>query len=146
LGQHPEPLEISLDSFSEWAPCPDDWYEPASSEVLELSSAILSEGCANESSSICKFLIPVFDACKFLIPVFDACKFLIPVFDAWCDRTNRNDESPTVGVGARLPLPKPPSFPPMVAALGDRSIIEKFARSATLLSGRSPPGGDAVQS
>ena len=104
-AQHPEPLEISLDSFSEWAPCPDDWYEPASSEVLELSSAILSEGCANESSSICKFLIPV--------------------FDAWCDRTNRNDESPTVGVGARLPLPKPPSFPSlMIVAVGD-SVVER---------------------
>ncbi|MEG3842941.1 hypothetical protein QT986_22240, partial [Microcoleus sp. herbarium14] len=30
-AQHPEPLEISLDSFCEWAPCPLEWYEPDTS-------------------------------------------------------------------------------------------------------------------
>jgi len=115
-SEHPE-LEISLDSFCEWAPCPDDWYEP--SEVLEVTPVI-------ESSS--------------------TCNFSIPTFDAWCDRTNRNsDEPPTAGVGARLPKPKPPGFPPMAIVAGDRANhIKKFARSATLLSGRSPPGGDAM--
>ncbi|MEP6517436.1 hypothetical protein [Microcoleus vaginatus] len=45
-AQHPaEPLEISLDSMCEWAPCPDEWYEPAA-----------------ESSSTCNFSIPTFDA------------------------------------------------------------------------------------
>jgi len=40
-----EPLEISLDSLCEWAPCPADWYEPValdgSSKVLEMSSVPL---------------------------------------------------------------------------------------------------------
>ncbi|TAF63245.1 MAG: hypothetical protein EAZ59_21355 [Oscillatoriales cyanobacterium] len=104
-------------------------YELAeSSEVMEFSSAILAEGCVNESSS--------------------TYNFSIPTFDAWCDRTSRNssDEPPTAGVGARRPKPKPPSFPPMVVAAGDRANrIKKFARSATLAGGRAPPGGDATQ-
>jgi len=29
-SQHP--IDISLDSFSYWAPCPDDWYEPVGVE------------------------------------------------------------------------------------------------------------------
>ncbi|MEG4964466.1 MULTISPECIES: hypothetical protein [unclassified Microcoleus] len=70
-----EPLDIALDSFCLWAPCPDDWYEPA----------------AKSSST---------------------CEFLIPVFDAWCDRQNDSDEPPDTGIGARLPGPKPPKFPP----------------------------------
>ena len=45
-AEHPEPLEISLDSMCEWAPCPDEWYEPD----------------AAESSSTCNFSIPTFDA------------------------------------------------------------------------------------
>jgi len=95
---HPELIEIGLHSFSEWALCPDDWYEPDTllepSEVLELS-------LTTESSS--------------------TCKFLIPVFDAWCDRTNGNsDEPPTAGVGARLLKPKLPSFPLMGIFAGDR--------------------------
>lgn len=118
-AQHPEPLEICLDSFCEWAPCPDDWYEPAPSEVLELSPAI-------ESSS--------------------TCKFLIPIFKVWCrDRQNDTDEPPDRGIFARLPKPKPPSFPPMSVVVGDRANrIKKFGRSARLLSGRSPPGGDEL--
>jgi hypothetical protein len=95
---HPELIEIGLDSFSEWALCPDDWYEPDTllepSEVLELS-------LTTESSS--------------------TCKFLIPVFDAWCDRTNGNSDEPlTAGVGARLLKPKLPSFPLMGIFAGDR--------------------------
>jgi len=115
-SEHCEPLEVSLDSFCEWAPCPDDWYDPV--EVLELPRAI-------ESSITCNFFIPTFGAAG--------------------DRTNRSfDEPPTVGAGARLPKPKPPNFPSAVVALGDRSSIRKFARSAILLSGRSPPGGDVT--
>ncbi|MEG3845240.1 hypothetical protein QT986_34030, partial [Microcoleus sp. herbarium14] len=106
------------------APCPLEWYEPDTSiepsSVLELSPATI------ESS--------------------DTSNFSIPTFDAWCDRPNGNEEPPTAGVGARLPLPKPPSFPAAGAVAGDRSSLEKFARSAILLSGRAPPGGDAVQS
>lgn len=122
-----EPLEISLNSFCEWAPVPDDWYEPDTS--LE-PSEVLEHSTVGESSS--------------------TCKFLIPVFDAWCDRPNRqtdSDEPPDTGIFARLPKPKPPSFPPMGVVAGDRTnSIKKFARSATHLSGRDPPapGGDAT--
>ncbi|MEK0177742.1 hypothetical protein [Microcoleus anatoxicus] len=122
--EHPESLEVSLDSFTYQA----DYELAESSEVMEFSSAILAEGCVNESSS--------------------TYNFSIPTFDAWCDRTSRNssDEPPTAGVGARRPKPKPPSFPPMVVAAGDRANrIKKFARSATLAGGRAPPGGDATQ-
>ena len=107
-AEHPEPLEVSLNSMSEWAPCPDDWYEPdillELSEVLELSPAI-------ESSITCKFLLPG--------------KFLLPVFDAWCDRANCNDESPSAGVGARLSKLKPSSFPLMAIVVGNRVAERK---------------------
>ncbi|MEG5018276.1 MULTISPECIES: hypothetical protein [unclassified Microcoleus] len=39
-----KPIEISLDSMCEWAPCPAAWYEPAA-----------------KSSSTCNFSIPTFD-------------------------------------------------------------------------------------
>ncbi len=156
--EHPESLEVSLDSFTYQA-----HYELAEpSEVMEFSSAILAKGCVNESSS--------------------TYNFSIPTFDAWCDRTNRNssDEPPTAGVGARRPKPKPPSFSPMVVAAGDRTnrnssdepltagvgarrpkpkppsflpmvvaagdrfSIKRFVRSAIILSARAPPGGDVV--
>ena len=142
-AEHPEPLEVSLNSMSEWAPCPDDWYEPdillELSEVLELSPAI--------ESSI-------------------TCKFLIPVFDAWCDRANRQndtDEPPDTGIFARLPKPKPPSFPPIAIALIDtakkcfnanrhttritiaaQAHITRIAAGSSSKSPRSPPGGDAM--
>lgn len=98
-AEHPEPLEPSLDSFSEWAPCPLEWYE--SEETSESST---------ES-----------------------------------DRAKGSDEPPTSGVGVRLPLLKPPSFPPIVVVAGDRAnSIKKFARCAILFSGRAPPGGDVA--
>ncbi len=128
-----EPLEISLTSMCEWAPCPLEWYEPAETNET------------NETVSYTLEISPVSVASA------GTSKFLIPVFDAWCDRPNGKDEPPTAGVGARLPKPKPPSFPPMVVAKGDgvpprklRTNGKKFARSATLLSGRAPPGGDAM--
>jgi len=72
--------------------------------------------------------------------------FFIPTFDTWCDRPIDTDEPPDTGIFARLPKPKPPSFPPMAVVAGDRSSIRKFARTWPLLnlSGRSPPGGDAM--
>ncbi|WP_293356485.1 MULTISPECIES: hypothetical protein [unclassified Microcoleus] len=124
-----EPPAVSMDSMCEWTPCPEDWYEPtaeilppeaSSMKVLELSPAIETI----ESSSTCEFLIPVFGAAG--------------------DRQNDKDEPPNAGSFARLPNPKPPSFPPMGVVAGDRANrIKKFARSAILWSGRSPPGGDA---
>jgi hypothetical protein len=79
-----KPLEISLDSFCEWAPCPLEWYEP--SKVLEVSE--LSIG---KSSSTSDFFIPTF---------------------AEGDRSNGSDEPPDTGTLARLRGPKPPKFPP----------------------------------
>jgi hypothetical protein len=130
-SQCTEPIQIELASMVEWAPCLDE-YEPETIETIETSSItleissmlILSEGCANES--------------------FDTCDFSIPTFDVWCDRPIDTDEPPDTGIFARRPLPKPPSFPPMAVVAGDRANrIKKFARGATFLSGRAPPGGDA---
>ncbi|MEG4275170.1 MULTISPECIES: hypothetical protein [unclassified Microcoleus] len=136
-AEHPEPLEISLDSFCEWAPCPDDWYEPEPSEVSEHSPA--------PESSI-------------------TCNFSIPTFDAWCDRAARQidtDEPPDTGNFAKLPGPKPPKFPP--GAIGSdtakkslnanrhytqpnrsQAHITHIAAGSSSQSGRSPPGGDAM--
>ncbi|TAE14060.1 MAG: hypothetical protein EAZ94_08265 [Oscillatoriales cyanobacterium] len=130
-SQCTEPIQIELASMVEWAPCLDE-YEPETIETIETSSItleissmlILSEGCANES--------------------FDTCDFSIPTFDVWCDRPIDTDEPPDTGIFARRPLPKPPSFPPMAVVAGDQANrIKKFARSATFLSERAPPGGDA---
>lgn len=118
-----EPLYISLASMSEWAPCPDDWYEPETNEIIETVS------CTLETVSM-----PIKSS--------STCNFSIPTFDAWCDRPNGKDEPPTAGVGARLPKPKPPSFSPAVVGKGDGVVP---ARCALLLSGRAPPGGDAMQ-
>ena len=87
-GEHPEELAVSLDSFCEWAPCPDTWYELA--EVVEVAPGAI------ESSITSNFFIPVFGSAG--------------------DRINRNfDEPPTAGVGARWPQSTPLSFPPMFA-------------------------------
>ncbi|MCC3589536.1 hypothetical protein [Microcoleus sp. PH2017_28_MFU_U_A] len=130
-SQCTEPIQIELASMVEWTPCLDE-YEPETIETIETSSItleissmlILSGGCAHES--------------------FDTCNFSIPTFDAWCDRPIDTDEPPDTGIFARRPLPKPPSFPPIAVVAGDRANrIKKFARSATFLSERAPPGGDA---
>jgi hypothetical protein len=91
--EHNEPLQVSLDSFCLWAHCPHTWYEPSGlhlSEVMEL----LRVGDSSDTSN-----------------------FFIPTFGALGDRTNcrNSDEPSTAGVGARLPKPSPPSFPPMTA-------------------------------
>jgi hypothetical protein len=139
-----EPLGISLDSFCEWAPCPEDWYEPHTllepSKVMELSPV--------RKSSITS-------------------DFFIPTFDRWGDRSNRNDEPPDTGIFARLPKPKPPTFPPQAASwtqVGRKldtswTQVSEVSRShpATIpklfhgvVTGtsnqpaRSPPGGDAM--
>ena len=131
-AENPEPLTVSMDSMSEWAPCPEDWYEPTAeilpvkapsmNEVLELSPAIETIEITESSST---------------------CNFSIPTFDGFAEHTNDPDEPPDTGIFARLPKPKPPSFSPMRVVAGDRTNGKKFARSAILLSGRAPPGGDA---
>ena len=126
---HSEPLEVSLDSLCEWAPCPDEWYEPTA--LLEPSKVSeLSPGCKSSITS----------------------DFFIPTFDAWGDRLNW-DEPPDTGNFARLPKPKPPNFPPQAASQPQVSASQ--GKSAKLIPklchrvaagnqpARSPPGGDA---
>jgi hypothetical protein len=92
VSSEDKPLELSLDSFCLWAHCPADWYEPA--EVLEPSKVMeLSPIHKNSSTS----------------------DFFIPTFDSLGDRSNRSDEPPDTGIFARLPKPKPPTFPPQAA-------------------------------
>jgi hypothetical protein len=88
-----DPLEVSLDSFCLWAHCPADWYEPAG--VIEPSKVMeLSPIHKNSSTS----------------------DFFIPTFDSLGERSNRSDEPPDTGTFARLPKPKPPTFPPQAVS------------------------------
>jgi hypothetical protein len=125
-----EPLEISLDSFCEWAPCPAQWYEPA---ALDCSSKVLEMSPTSKSSITSDFFIPTFGGLG--------------------DRSNRSNEPPDTGVFARLPKPKPPTFPPQASQPGipklsrnyPETIPKLFHRvvAGSTLSARSPPGGDA---
>jgi len=136
---HSDPLEVSLDSFCEWVPCPPDWYEPAA--LLEPSSML--ELSPTRKSSITS-------------------DFFIPIFDAWCDRPNRSDEPPDTGVFAKLPKPNSPSFPPATVGqaqpkpqptasqLQAKRIPNAYqTHTCCIVAGsstqpaRSPPGGDA---
>src|SRR6476661_1557057 len=78
--QNESPLEVSLDSFCLWAPCPYDWYEPHTllepSKVLELSLARKSSSTSD---------------------------FFIPTFDRKGDRPYKSNEPPDTGGYARLP-------------------------------------------
>ena len=141
-----KPLEISLDSFCEWAPCPADWYEPA---VLLEPSKVLEVSPVRKSSI--------------------TSDFFIPTFDAWCDRSNRRDEPPDTGIFARLPKPKPPNFPAQASwtqvghkldtswtQVGHQSaqvsssqsdipkLFHRLAAGSSTQPARSPPGGDAM--
>ena len=79
-SEHSEPLEVSLDSFCEWVPCPAQWYEP--SKVMEPAKVM-------ELSPITKSSITL--------------NFFIPTFDAWCDRLDKNDEPPDTGISPACP-------------------------------------------
>jgi len=137
--EHNEPLQVSLDSFCLWVPCPADWYEPAAllepSSMLELSSTRKS---------------------------FITSDFFIPTFDCLGDRSNKSDEPPDTGVFAKLPKPNPPSFPPATvgqvrAKLRPNSAQTQSKRipnayqthtccilvGSSIQPARSPPGGDA---
>jgi ribosomal protein L37AE/L43A len=135
---HSDPLEVSLNSFCEWVPCPADWYEPVAlqrSKVIELSLT-----CKSSSTS----------------------DFFIPTFDRLSDRPNRSDEPPDTGVFAKLPKPNSPSFPPATVGqaqpkpqptatqLQAKRIPNAYqTHTCCILAGsstqpaRSPPGGDA---
>jgi hypothetical protein len=126
-----EPLEVSLDSFCEWAPCPADWYEPA--EVTEASKVMeLFPIHKNSSTS----------------------DFFILTFGRWGDRSNRSDEPPDTAIFARLPKPKSPTFPPQASQVksgqvrssqpGIPKLFHRVAAGTSTQPARSPPGGDAV--
>jgi len=134
--QHP--IDISFDSFSSWAPCPDDWYEPAG----ENSPGVDRVQALPESFDT----LAVSPGVKFdhVLAFFESSStsdFFIPVFG--CDRP---DEPPTAGVGARLPKPKPPSFSPSHPKLTPNAYQTHscFVGSTVGHLGRSPPGGDVT--
>jgi hypothetical protein len=140
-----EPLEVSLESFCEWAPCPAHWYEPvaldSSIKVLEMSP--------DSKSSITS-------------------EFFIPTFGSLGDRFKGRDEPPDTGIFARLPKPKPPTFPPQAASCkldGSQpksdhpetipklfrnypktipKLFHRVAAGSSTQPARSPPGGDAM--
>jgi hypothetical protein len=130
-----EHLEISLDSFCEWAPCPADWYE--SNTLLEQSK--VSELLRAEESSITS-------------------DFFIPTFDLLGDRSNRSDEPPDTGIFARLPKPKPPTFPPQASQPKSAQVrrasrnypatipklFHRVVAGTSNQPARSPPGGDPM--
>jgi hypothetical protein len=135
-----EPLEVSLDSFCLWAHCSAYWYEPV--EVLELSKVMgLSPINKNSSTS----------------------DFFIPTFDRWGD-PNKSDEPPDTGIFARLPKPKPSTFPPQASLSQPQAaswtqvghkldtswtqvtpkLFHRVAAGSSPQPARSPPGGDAM--
>ena len=126
-----EHFDVPLDSFSYWAPCPDDWYEPAGE-----NSPGVDRIQALEQKNISGF-----DRFQALLKSSSTSDFFIPVFER-----DRPDEPPTAGVGARLPKPKPPSFPPFhIKRIPNAYQTHSCFVGATAgYSGRSPPGGDGM--
>jgi hypothetical protein len=153
-AENAEMLAVSIDSMCEWAPCPEEWYEPESENLpLKTSSMIELPG----QSEVMELSITGGSS--------STSDFSIPTFGAWCDRQNGTDEPPDTGLFAKLPKPKPPGFPPQATwtQLGHNldtgqpksgqvrtsqpETIPKlfhcgFAGSSTQPA-RSPPGGDA---
>jgi hypothetical protein len=105
-AQNPELLNVSLDSMCEWAPCPHEWYEPKA-ENLPLKASSMIE--LPEQSQVMELLRGC-ESCS------DTSEFFIPTFGSLGDRFNRSDEPPDTGIFARLPKPKPPTFPPQSAS------------------------------
>jgi hypothetical protein len=137
--QNELPLQVSLDSFCLWAHCPDEWYEQT---VLEPSKVL-------ELSPVCKSSI--------------TSDFFILTFGLSGDRY-RSDEPPDTGIFARLPKPKPPTFPPQSASQPQVSqsqsgipsqqasrnypetipkLFHRVAAGSSTQPARSPPGGNA---
>jgi len=127
----------------------EEWYEPEA-EILPLKASSMIE--LPEQSEVME-LPP-------LIESSITSDFFIPTFGLWGDRSNRNDEPPDTGIFARLPKPKPPTFPPQASQVKSgqvRSSQPKSARypetipklfhrvvAGSILPARSPPGGDAM--
>jgi len=115
-SEHNELLQVSLESFCLWVPCPPDWYEPAA--LLEPSSMLeLSQTCKSSITS----------------------DFFIPIFDRLSDRPNRSDELPDTGISAKLPKPNSPRFPP--ATVGQVQLN----RNSTAAQTQSKPIPNAYQ-
>jgi hypothetical protein len=104
-AQNPQPLNGSLDSMCEWAPCPHEWYEPKA-ENLPLKASSMIE--LPEQSQVME-LLRGGEICS------DTLEFFIPTFGSLGDRFKGRDEPPDTGIFARLPNPKPPKFPPQVS-------------------------------
>jgi hypothetical protein len=146
-AQNLEPLAVSMDSMCEWAPCPEEWYEPEP-ESLPLKASSMME------------LSPPAIECS-----ITSANFTIPTFDAWCDRANRqaDDEPPDTGFYAKRPKPNPPDFPPQATwtqlehklnkSQGNSGQVRasqpgipklfSVATGSRSQPARSPPGGDA---
>ena len=153
-AENPELLAASIDSMCEWAPCPEEWYWPKA-EILPLkASSTIDQSLPSEQYSVIELSIAG--------ESFVTCNFFIPTFDAWCDRFNRSDELPDTVIYARLPKPKPSSFPPTAVSQArvKRGLNAYQTQSKRILNaaylhtiylaagnnsqpGRSPPGGDA---
>jgi len=125
-AEHPEPLEVSLDSFCEWAPCPDEWYEPA----------------AAESSSTCNFSIPTFDA-------------WCDRANRQTDSDEPPDTGNYARLPGPKPPKFPPRAIGQVSLSQGKSASQNYPETIPKLShctaaagssqlGRSPPGGDAM--
>ena len=155
-AQNPEPPAVSIDSMCEWAPCPQEWYEPEA-EILPLKASSMIE--LPEQSEVMELPPP--------IETSSTSDFFIPTFGRWGDRSNRSDEPPDTGFFARLPKPKPPKFPPQAASwtqVGRKldtswtqvtqasrnypetipKLFHRVAAGSSTQPARSPPGGDAM--
>jgi hypothetical protein len=146
-AQNPEPPAVSIASMCEWAPCPEEWYEPKA-EILPLKASSMIE--LPEQSEVMELSIT---ACSSITS-----DFFIPTFGRLGDRSNRSDEPPDTGIFARLPKPKPPTFPPQASqpksaqvspSQASRNYPETIPKlfhrvfAGSTLQARSPPGGDA---
>jgi hypothetical protein len=164
-AQNPEPYAVSIDSMCEWAPCPQEWYEPEA-EILPLKASSTIE--LPEKSEVMELSITAGSS--------STSDFFIPTFGHWGDRSNGTDEPPDTWIFARLPKPKPPTFPPQAATswtqVGHKlstswtpqvspsqsdtpklsrnypetipKLFHCIAAGSITQPARSPPGGDAM--
>jgi hypothetical protein len=158
-AQNPEPPAVSLDSMCEWAPCPEEWYEPKA-EILPLKASSMIE--LLEPSKVMEHLRTGDSS--------NTSDFFIPTFGAWCDRHQTGkDEPPDTGIFAYRPKPKPPNFPPQASwtQVGHKldtsqpksaqvrlsqasrnypetipKLFPRLAAGSSNQPARSPPGGD----
>jgi hypothetical protein len=133
--EHKEPLQVSLESFCLWVPCPLDWYESAA--LLEPSSML-------ELSQTCKSFI--------------TSDFFIPIFDAGAIARTFATNRPTQGFLQNYRNQTPPVFPRRLSVKRspNRNQLQLNCKlnayqthTCCIVAGsstqpaRSPPGGDA---